>query len=176
MPSKCRNVSGILVEKESGSFLILDYGEGTISQLVVRMRGREGAERLMIRMKCVYISHMHADHHLGLINIIQMRERAFISRDREVQKLYIICTNQLSEFLIDFHSKYEPVLSYAELVKWEQLLQYFNAREEVTNVKDSTKKPQFHFAEKGRVLADLRHAVCLALGTSAGFKLAYSSP
>ena len=28
-----------------------------------------------------YISHMHLDHHLGLMNIMQLRERAFISQD-----------------------------------------------------------------------------------------------
>ena len=43
------------VETEPGSFLLMDCGKGTASQLV-----------------------RSADHHLGLINIIQHRERAFI--------------------------------------------------------------------------------------------------
>ena len=35
VPSKYRNVTGILVETEPGLFLMLDCGEGTMSQLVV---------------------------------------------------------------------------------------------------------------------------------------------
>ena len=70
-----------------------------------------------------------------------------------------------------YHSKFEPVLSNAELVQCEQLLLY--ARDEVT------KKPQV-LADLG--LAELLtaraihcpHAFCLALRTTAGYKLAYS--
>eukprot|EP00090_Calanus_glacialis_P004185 TRINITY_DN13097_c0_g1_i2.p1 TRINITY_DN13097_c0_g1~~TRINITY_DN13097_c0_g1_i2.p1 ORF type:complete len:896 (-),score=340.30 TRINITY_DN13097_c0_g1_i2:90-2777(-) len=186
VPSKYRNASGILVETEPGSFLMMDCGEGTISQLV-RMRGRVGAERVLMGLKGVYISHMHADHHLGLINIIQLRERAFISRDREVKKLYIISTSRLSEFLTEYHSKFEPVLTNAELVKCEHLVLY-NARDEVTLVEDESKKHQFLFPDTlERVLSDLGlvelftaraihcpHAFCLAMRTTAGYKLAYS--
>ena len=185
-PSQYRNVSGILVETEPGSFLMMDCGEGTISQLV-RMRGRVGAERVLMGLNGVYISHMHADHHLGLINIIQLRERAFISRGREVKKLYIISTSRLSEFLTGYHSKFEPVLSNAELVKCEHLVLY-NARDEVTLVEDESKKHQFLFPDTlERVLSDLGlvelftaraihcpHAFCLAIRTTAGYKLAYS--
>jgi ribonuclease BN (tRNA processing enzyme) len=32
----------------------------------------------------VYISHLHADHHLGLINIIQERNRAFAALGEKV--------------------------------------------------------------------------------------------
>ena len=179
VPSKYRNASGILVETEPDSFLILDCGEGTISQLV-RMRGRVGAERVLMGLKGVYISHMHADHHLGLINIIQLRERAFISSGREVKKLYIICTSRLSEFLTGYHSKFEPVLSNAELVQCEQLVLY-NVRDEVTLVEDQSKKFQFLFpSDLGLVelftakAIHCPHAFCLAFRTSAGYKLAYS--
>ena len=38
VPSKYRNVTGILVETEPGSYMILDCGEGTLGQLV-RLHG-----------------------------------------------------------------------------------------------------------------------------------------
>ena len=64
---------------------------------------------------------MHADHLLGLINIIQLRERAFFSRGRVVKKLYIISTHGLAEYLTvtTYHSVFEPLLCNAELVKYE---------------------------------------------------------
>ena len=40
VPSKYRNVTGILVETQPGSFIILDCGEGTLGQLV-RLHGIE---------------------------------------------------------------------------------------------------------------------------------------
>ena len=48
-------------ECEPGSFFLFDCGEETMSQLV-KMRGREGAERLLFGLKGVYISHLRADH------------------------------------------------------------------------------------------------------------------
>ena len=69
MPSKYRNVSGILLETAPGSWLLLDCGEGTLGQLV-RLKGWEGAMAVLRGLKAVYLSHLHADHHLGAINII----------------------------------------------------------------------------------------------------------
>ena len=40
VPSKYRNVTGILVETEPGSYIILDCGEGTLGQMV-RLHGVE---------------------------------------------------------------------------------------------------------------------------------------
>merc|ERR1712113_851339 len=92
VPSKYRNVTGILVETQPGTFIIMDCGEGTLGQLV-RLHGIEGAERVLIGLKCVYISHMHADHHLGLINIIQARERAVRKSGQDLPKLYVVSTD-----------------------------------------------------------------------------------
>jgi len=187
VPSKYRNVTGILLETQPGSFIMLDCGEGTMSQLV-RMKGREETERVLMGLKGVYISHMHADHHLGLIKIIQLRERAFISRGLEVDNLYIISTRRLSEFLTEYHSKFEPILSNTELVKCEKLI-LFNVRDEETMVEQPTVKHQLLPSEiMQKVLSDLGllelytskalhcpHAFCLALRTVCGdYKVAYS--
>ena len=76
VPSKYRNVSSILVENLPGKYIILDCGEGTVLQLH-RMFGREKAMDVLTGLTAVYISHLHADHHLGLIQIIKERENAF---------------------------------------------------------------------------------------------------
>ena len=69
VPSKYRNVSSILVETAPGSWLLLDCGEGSLGQLV-RIKGWDGAMAVLRGLRAVYVSHLHADHHLGAINII----------------------------------------------------------------------------------------------------------
>lgn len=50
---------------------MLDCGEGTAQQL----ERRYGVEtKNMLRdLKCIFISHAHADHHLGLISLLRRR-------------------------------------------------------------------------------------------------------
>ncbi|XP_022651975.1 zinc phosphodiesterase ELAC protein 2-like isoform X2 [Varroa destructor] len=72
IPSKDRNVSGILLTTKPSSHILLDCGEGTWGQMI-RHYGPEDAEKVLKNLKCVYVSHMHPDHHLGLISIIKER-------------------------------------------------------------------------------------------------------
>ncbi|KAJ7372606.1 Zinc phosphodiesterase ELAC protein 2 [Desmophyllum pertusum] len=77
IPSKYRNVSSTLINMsghmhgENGSIL-LDCGEGTYGQLY-RHYGKY-VDRVLLQLKCVFISHIHADHHLGLIRILRKRD------------------------------------------------------------------------------------------------------
>ena len=181
-----RNVAGILVETDPGSFILLDCGEGTITQLV-RLMGKAEAERVLLGLKGIYISHMHADHHLGLISVLQYRERAFRSRKKVMKKVFIISTGRLAEYLTYYHSKFESVVSEAELVKCEQLILY-NMRDKKTLTEDPSMKHQLLYPDTlARVLSELGlvelytsralhspHAFCLAIRTTAGYKLAYS--
>ena len=70
-PSKYRNVSGIHIGTSNGDFL-LDCGEGTYGQLS-RCFGYNKLFDKINNIKMVFISHMHADHHLGLRTIIKAR-------------------------------------------------------------------------------------------------------
>ena len=58
---KCDNCIIIFVNSERDSIL-LDCGEGTYGQLY-RHYGKY-VDRVLRRLKCVFISHIHADHHL----------------------------------------------------------------------------------------------------------------
>ena len=53
--------------------MLLDAGEGTVGA----MRRQFGAETasVILRLELVWISHMHADHHLGLL---QVRDRGLL--------------------------------------------------------------------------------------------------
>jgi len=74
IPSKYRNVSSILVQFSGGSAL-LDAGEGTVAQ-ICRIFGHEkGFDLICNNLKFVWISHMHADHLLGVLHILSIPRR-----------------------------------------------------------------------------------------------------
>lgn len=51
--------------------MLLDCGEGTLGQ----MRRRWGSElpKIYAQLRMIFVSHMHADHHLGLSAILHDR-------------------------------------------------------------------------------------------------------
>lgn len=56
--------------------ILLDVGEGTWGQMA-RNFGLEGSEynvwQALRDLKCIFVSHMHADHHVGLAHILAKR-------------------------------------------------------------------------------------------------------
>ena len=81
MPSKHRNVSGIYLRcaaettdvSDPGRGLLLDCGEGTLGQLRRAFGNR--ADECLRNLGAVWISHPHADHHLGLPSLLAERRR-----------------------------------------------------------------------------------------------------
>ncbi len=63
-----------MVEVPDFGCVLLDAGEGTLGQLRRRF-GTKGAERVYERLRILYISHMHADHHIGLRRVLMDRLR-----------------------------------------------------------------------------------------------------
>lgn len=74
IPNKTRNVSAILVHINENSCMLLDCGEGTYSQLC-RFYGNDKIPGILNKLKAIYISHLHADHHLGLFDLLQKRRK-----------------------------------------------------------------------------------------------------
>jgi len=183
VPSKYRNVSCILVETAPDTFIMLDCGEGSLGQMV-RVFGSERTREIVAKLRCVYISHMHADHHLGLVNIIQARAREVTDPEK---KLVIISTDRLMPFLTYYHTKFEPLLGQCEFVKCERLILY-NEMDPKTLVENPDKKLQkLYPADLSRMLDQLGlsefytsraihcpNAFCVAFRTKEGYKIAYS--
>lgn len=95
-PSKYRNVSGAFIRvptKGGIRMVLLDCGEGTLSSLG-RFYNPEGRDLLLREMALLYISHMHADHHLGVVPLI--RQWQLVNPDRI---LTIVAPHQLHVFL-----------------------------------------------------------------------------
>lgn len=75
IPGKHRNVSSTMLDMFERGGVMFDCGEGTWGQMV-RHFGMGRAQRALCMMKVIFISHMHADHHLGLLTILHERTKA----------------------------------------------------------------------------------------------------
>ena len=75
LPSKYRNTSCILVNFQGlkDATVILDCGEDSYGQ-IFRFYGPERTAEVLKRLKLIYVSHHHVDHHIGLIEILRHRQ------------------------------------------------------------------------------------------------------
>ena len=121
MPGKYRNASSILVELEKDKFMIMDCGEGTVLQLY-RLFGAEKSEFILKNLRAIYISHLHADHHLGLIHLILKREKAFENQQEIIDKMYILAPARISNYLSIYHTRFQPILTDMVHIRNENLL------------------------------------------------------
>lgn len=95
IPCKHRNVSGIYLKMENCNSMLLDVGEGTVGQLLRAKRGESG---IIQGIKAVWISHPHADHHLGILRLLT--ERKYVADDPVV----LIAPPNLLNFLKEYET------------------------------------------------------------------------
>lgn len=104
IPSKYRNVSATLVRiPDVGSYLF-DCGENTIGQLR-RMYGLEKTVDILRDLKVIWISHLHADHHLGTASIIAAwRDATATAFDAEgrLPKLALVSQGHMIEWVREY--------------------------------------------------------------------------
>ncbi|KGO63074.1 hypothetical protein PEX2_042740 [Penicillium expansum] len=70
VPSKYRNVSATLVKVPGYGYYLLDCGENTLGQLK-RVFEPEEFREVLQNLRMIWISHLHADHHLGTVSVIK---------------------------------------------------------------------------------------------------------
>ncbi|KAG8784449.1 hypothetical protein FRC15_003245 [Serendipita sp. 397] len=75
VPGKYRNVSGALVQIPGFGNILLDCGEGTYGQL--RRHFGPQIDTVLREIKLVFLSHIHADHHLGISQLLVERCKLF---------------------------------------------------------------------------------------------------
>ncbi|CAG8472470.1 9675_t:CDS:10 [Ambispora leptoticha] len=111
-PSKYRNVSGNLITIPKYGSILLDVGEGTYGTLI-RLFGPLGKkahdgmmtlEECINGLKCIFISHLHADHHLGTMRILKIWNE--LNKDKPNSRLSIVAPGRLFKWL-DEHSDIE---------------------------------------------------------------------
>ena len=69
-PSRYRNVAATLLRVPGHGSYLMDCGENTLGQLK-RMYTAPQLAELFHDLKLIWISHLHADHHLGLTSVIK---------------------------------------------------------------------------------------------------------
>lgn len=113
LPSKYRNVSATLLRVPGHGSYLFDCGEGTLGQLK-RMFSVDELQAILIDLKMIWISHLHADHHLGLVNVLKSynaaresvsraaKEHGFSSTDR--RRLIVASDGDLFKMLGEYAS------------------------------------------------------------------------
>lgn len=94
LPCKHRNVTGICLTLAKHQCMLLDCGEGTVGQLL----RSKASESILNRIQAVWVSHPHADHHLGILRLLS-------ERGPKEEPLILIAPSSLFDFL----SEYEVV-------------------------------------------------------------------
>lgn len=107
MPSKYRNVSANLLHIPSLGYFIFDAGENTIGQLR-RLYDENELDDILCNLHMIWISHLHADHHLGTVSLLVARRRAVAKRKQMGQdtahKLYLVSERNMADYLEDYKS------------------------------------------------------------------------
>lgn len=106
-PAKYRNVTGIVVDQKDKGSVFVDTGEGTLGQLV-RCVGVDAADDIVRRLKCVWISHIHADHHVGLPTILARRRALLGSNCSGADPVTVVGPKDLRRFL-NAYNAVEPL-------------------------------------------------------------------
>ncbi|TKA24512.1 hypothetical protein B0A50_06669 [Salinomyces thailandicus] len=70
LPSKYRNVSATLMRVPGWGSMLFDCGENTLGQLK-RVFTADELKDILHELRMIFISHMHADHHLGTVGVIK---------------------------------------------------------------------------------------------------------
>jgi ribonuclease Z len=111
MPAKYRNVSGLFLDSKSKGGVLIDCGEGSFGQLC-RLYGPHAAREKVRNLRCAWISHIHADHHVGLPTILIERRKAILNEkgntSGSVPPLLVVGPAPLRRFLNAF-SQVEPL-------------------------------------------------------------------
>eukprot|EP00914_Ancora_sagittata_P006427 GHVO01012986.1.p1 GENE.GHVO01012986.1~~GHVO01012986.1.p1 ORF type:complete len:534 (-),score=124.58 GHVO01012986.1:139-1740(-) len=97
IPGKYRNVTGICVEIRRDYRILLDCGEGVLSMWRLSCPTMEDFIDRLTTLRVIYISHGHADHHVGLHSILKARYE--LCDRKELKNLLIIGPQYLQEWI-----------------------------------------------------------------------------
>jgi len=117
IPNKTRNVSSILIKTAIDAYVLLDCGEGTYGQ-IVRLYGRDQAQQVLRQLQAIYVSHLHADHHIGLIGLLRERRQL----EPKAEPLILLAPRQIEPWLDFYNRQIETIEDAYTLVGNGELL------------------------------------------------------
>jgi ribonuclease Z len=98
LPTKYRNVLANLIRIPGYGSILLDCGEGTWGQLA-RQFGEDGAADILRDLKCIFVSHVHGDHHMGLTKLLWKRKQLMTAANPPTHPLYLITIRAVHLYL-----------------------------------------------------------------------------
>jgi ribonuclease Z len=104
--SDYRSTISILMHFPNGHYMLLDAGEGTLNQLYNRF-GPSLADDILRKLKCIFVSHIHGDHSLGILSVIKRRQQ-LLSTD-ECGSILVIGPDILYKFLLEYGNHCESI-------------------------------------------------------------------
>ena len=116
-PSPDRNVSATLLRVPGCGSYLMDCGENTLGQLK-RMYTAPQLAEVFQDLKLIWISHLHADHHLGITSVIQAWYKEVHGKN-EIQRQRPTLTESMlnpSKFLNE--GKRLFIVGHANMMKW----------------------------------------------------------
>uniref|UniRef100_A0A8C5SXS1 Zinc phosphodiesterase ELAC protein 2 n=1 Tax=Laticauda laticaudata TaxID=8630 RepID=A0A8C5SXS1_LATLA len=132
VPMKIRNVSSTLVNISPTQSVLLDCGEGTFGQLC-RHYGDE-IDKMLCNIAAIFVSHIHADHHTGLLNILLQRHRALVSQGEPHNPLLLVAPTILKTWLHQYHDNCQQILGHIKMIPAQFLKENANVFKPNANV------------------------------------------
>ncbi|KAE8745397.1 hypothetical protein FOCC_FOCC007945 [Frankliniella occidentalis] len=167
--SAYRNSSGILLEMSSDCSIMLDCGDGMMHQLSC-LNGTSQREKVLSSLKCIFVSHTHADHHAGIIGLLLEIRKNNISKGRK-NKLIILVPPVFVSWLETYHHKFQPILDDVILINLSDMVTLRHSDEEFNSLFRK------HLGMKKVLVCYAKHSAfsyCICFEHSSGWKISYS--
>jgi len=100
LPSKYRNVSATLMRVPGVGNYLFDCGENTLGQLK-RVFGAQLPE-ILRDLKLIWISHLHADHHLGTASVLKARNDLLCNIKTGNERIIVASDDGMLEWLAEY--------------------------------------------------------------------------
>nr|XP_008102469.1 PREDICTED: zinc phosphodiesterase ELAC protein 2 [Anolis carolinensis] len=173
IPMKIRNVSSTLINISATQSLLLDCGEGTFGQLC-RHYGDE-IDKVLCNIAAVFVSHIHADHHTGLLNILLQRHRAFMSLGQSPSPLLLVAPTQLMTWLHQYHDHCQEILGHINMIPARFLIEGCDVFKPKAKAFIASLLEKYDFAKFQTCLVrHCKNAFACSMVHKSGWKIVYS--
>ncbi|KAF9585055.1 Zinc phosphodiesterase ELAC protein 2 [Lunasporangiospora selenospora] len=181
-PSKYRNVSASLIDVPGKNTFLLDVGEGTYGQMFRQFGGfRRTAKQAnsvddkIERLGGIFISHMHADHHLGTVRVIDAWNK---QRKKKTTPLVLIGPRRMNAFLQEFSDVQDFGYQHVKFIDCDNIVCWRDERDyrkftSQTIMDSFLKKSGFEQVETVDVIHCF-HAYGISMTHKDGWKIVYS--
>ena len=85
-----------------GHGLLMDCAEGSYGQLLDHFQTVERVNEVLLKLKAVFITHIHGDHQLGIIKIMLERDKLLEAQGASVDinnKLFVVVPSIMMDYV-----------------------------------------------------------------------------